>query len=485
MAHDDGGEADGDETAPSSLCDVFLAELKRYCYRMFGQHVVLPLTLAAMMITGTCVLIGWNERRAVCASWIAVRGREQVEEVGCGGAADNNGELVAFSCDLKRDSFPIFAGEGDFASHLSFQGLGLRTHAEIYQCVELADHNYERRWVTEPVDSSQFNRKQSVSYRANCGESVENPGWPAGAPRSSTRRASEGRAGAYRVPAEGFLDQVPLETPVQASAEPQAWQWSGAHSTYTLASNYTNNLGDVRVRFYGNDWSATEVSVVGYHDASVVQSWSVSASWLCPGFTIGELRPGVHDADTFFVQDAAYVGWAEAGVPTWAIRCTALGLLWWACCCIFAPLQLAAGLVPWFGPCFGESVALIVGCVTCPLACALGFGVIGALWVPVSPVFGLTMMTVFCLCLCGFVTCYTWIKDVLHASEDDLPTVGPVVAQPIGREPPAAAPLEGEHEREHELGEASPAAAGLAPPAGQRDDGDDDDDDAQVVVAEV
>merc|ERR1719210_2025828 len=62
------------------------------------------------------------------------QGKDEVVQTGCEHVTAD-GELVMFSCDLQSSGLPIFRGSADF-THLQFQGIGLRTEAEILQCVE-------------------------------------------------------------------------------------------------------------------------------------------------------------------------------------------------------------------------------------------------------------------------------------------------------------------------------------------------------------
>lgn len=397
------------------------------CSRL-GNSFVTAFCVAPAVILCTCFVLGWNERRAVCDMRAIAEGKEKVQDSGCD-ATTGDGELILFSCDLKRTGLPTFTATGDFSSELSFQGVGLRTEVQIYQCVEnqktttkknnvgggttkTTTYTYERRWVSSPVDSSRFSKKNSDNYRDNCGAGVENPGWPSGAPQASTVWASSGAVGPYTVPEVPFLQRVPLNDPLVAASTPSGWVRSD--SEYTKNSNYTNNLGAVKATFYGNDWNQTMLTVLGLNSGGSLGRWTASDSWLCSGFTLAELRVGSFDKDVLFAAMEA-----ESSAITWILRFVALVVLWMGCCCIFKPLEVVADCVPFIGPYLGDSVSCIISCVTCPLACACGLGVAGVVWVVMRPMVGIPMLVVFCLCFGGAIALKVYAKGQKDAGGAD------------------------------------------------------------------
>lgn len=327
-------------------------------------------------------------------------------------AASGNGDLVMFSCDLQRSGLPTFTAAGEFSSSVSFQGTGLKTEAQILQCVEsesstttkdstgggtttVTTYTYERQWVSSHVDSSRFHKKGSDNFRVNCG--AENPAWPAGVPTSKTEYASSGNVGPFIVPKSSFLERVPLDyaiTVVNSSNIPAGWQQNGMQ--YTKSFNNTNDLGDVRVNFYGNNWNAPRVTVLGLNNNNKLGRWTAKDSWLCSGFQLAELRMGTQSKDELFSSMEA-----ESAAITWVLRFIALIFLWIGFCAIFKPLEVVTDCIPWIGPYLGDSVSCIISCVTCPLAFGCGLGVAGIVWVVMRPLIGGIMLLVFCLCFGG------------------------------------------------------------------------------------
>jgi len=366
--------------------------------------------LAPLVILLSCFALGWNEKRAVCDSRAVAEGHEAAVPTGCGanratGTAMGNGDLVLVSCDLKPDGLPLFTPAGDFAPVLQFHGVGLKTEALIYQCVEKShsttkkDHvgggktkvttyTYERQWVTSHVDSSHFRKRDSDSYRRNCG--VDNPTWPPGAPQSTVQRAPSAMVGAYTIPQSPFLDSIPLDAPLAVSSVPAGWMQNGVE--YTKGSTQPNNLGAVKVTFHGNDWNKKSMTVLGLNSGGQLGRWTASNSWMCSGFTLARLRMGLYTKDEFF--DAME---AETSEITWILRVVFLVVLWMGFCCLFEPLEVMADCIPCIGPYLGDSISCIVGCVTCPVAFACGLGVAGVVWVLMRPLVGLGLLFGFFL----------------------------------------------------------------------------------------
>merc|ERR1711920_804074 len=185
----------------------------------------------------------------------------------------------------------------------------------------------------------------------------------------------------------------------------------GSAGEYTKSSSTTNNLGDVRVRFYGNNWNSPSVTVLGKSSAGTMSRWIASDSWLCSGFTLAELRMGKVSEDKLFADMQA-----ESSGMTWIIRFIALSIMWMGFCCIFQPLEVAADCIPCIGPYLGDSVSCVISCVTCPLALACGMGVAGIVWVVMRPVLGIGMIVVCCLCFAGAIAVHAQAKSLKEAS---------------------------------------------------------------------
>jgi len=379
--------------------------LSRLCNSLVTAFVLAPLT-----ILGACIVLGWNERRAVCSQRAIAEGLETVVETGCSSNSDGSGELVLFTCDLQTAGLPTFYGGGDFSLDLEFQGVGLKTESQILQCVEnehrhtrkdavgggsttYITYTYEKQWVNNHIDSGAFAEKWSNNWERNCG--AENPPWPFGAPRSGTQWASEADIGPYTVP-QSFLERMPLNRAVMASSTPTDWRASGTE--YMLEPNPFENLGNVRVSFYGNDMSNTLTTVLGLNNNGRLSGWTASDSWLCSGFQLAQLRLGRLSREDLFKAMQQ-----DSSALTWALRFVFLLVLWAGFCCLFKPLEVVADCVPFVGPFLGNSIANLTCIFTCPVACACGLGVAGVVWVVMRPPVGITMILLFLVGIGGAV----------------------------------------------------------------------------------
>merc|ERR1712232_352843 len=86
-------------------------------------------------------------------------------------------------------------------------------------------YSYSKQWVSTYKDSSNFHRKDSESYKQNCG--MENPGFPSGTPTPGVQLAESAMVGPYTVPQDPFLQSIPLATPLEATAVPHGWTYQG------------------------------------------------------------------------------------------------------------------------------------------------------------------------------------------------------------------------------------------------------------------
>mmetsp|Transcript_93366 Transcript_93366/g.171144 ORF Transcript_93366/g.171144 Transcript_93366/m.171144 type:complete len:533 (+) Transcript_93366:135-1733(+) len=87
------------------------------------------------ILIGVVILLGWNEKRAVCEAKAIVEGKEKVLENQCTDAMQGDGKLVMFACDLQQNSLPTWTSSGAFTT-FSHVGVCLSTKSYMLQCVE-------------------------------------------------------------------------------------------------------------------------------------------------------------------------------------------------------------------------------------------------------------------------------------------------------------------------------------------------------------
>lgn len=366
------------------------------------NSILMAICVAPIVLIVCCVVLGWNEQRAVCDSRAIIQGENEVINVGCGAGSAGSGDLVMFQCDLKQEDLPQLTAGGDFANHIPNEKVvGLKTVSEMLQCVETVQsktqkdstgggtttvktYTYSVEWRSSPVDSSGF-KTTTASWQSNCG--APNPQWPSGLPLSSTAWVPKAKVGEYIVP-QSFLRGVPLTRPLTSINVPG---WTLSSNTYFRSLNAQNGIGDMRASFAGNDWNSPEMTVLGLNTEGTIGQWSADDSWMCSGFTVGTLRAGVVSKEDLF---AALRG--EASATTWILRVVFLLLMWCGFSMLFKPLEVAADCIPCIGPCLGDSVSAITCCISLPMACACGMGVIGFMWVFMRPLVGVPLILIFC-----------------------------------------------------------------------------------------
>lgn len=141
-----------------------------------ASSIIGAMCCAPLLLIGACVVLGWNEQRAVCEGKAFVVAESKAEVVGCSNPSERNGELVMMNCNIQKDGLPTFSGGGDF-KETKFVGVGLRTDAQMLQCVEhsktetkkdklggggeskITTYTYTVEWSPKYVDDSAFHKK--------------------------------------------------------------------------------------------------------------------------------------------------------------------------------------------------------------------------------------------------------------------------------------------------------------------------------------
>lgn len=67
-----------------------------------ANSIIGALCCAPLFIIGACVVLGWNEQRAVCEAKAFVVGESKAEMVSCSNQLERNGELVMMNCNIQK-----------------------------------------------------------------------------------------------------------------------------------------------------------------------------------------------------------------------------------------------------------------------------------------------------------------------------------------------------------------------------------------------
>eukprot|EP00930_Biecheleria_cincta_P058995 TRINITY_DN44769_c0_g1_i1.p1 TRINITY_DN44769_c0_g1~~TRINITY_DN44769_c0_g1_i1.p1 ORF type:complete len:511 (-),score=85.75 TRINITY_DN44769_c0_g1_i1:247-1779(-) len=369
-----------------------------------------------VLLIASMVILGWNEKRSVCDSKAIAAGMEKVMDVACNSARAGDGELVMFQCDLNKTGLApgSLLTYSSFSTTLSsYVGTGLKIHAEMYQCIEhehseskkdnvgggkttIKTYTYSREWRSSWVDSTKFHKVGSQAFNDGCGDL--HPSWSADVPESKSVYADAVKAGVFNL--EGTLIQkISLETPISTGRAPQGWTKNGQifETNMYVVSSRVNNLGAMRVAFYGTDWNKPKVTVLGKNSGGKIVKWTAPDDWLCSGFQLQDLRMGSMSKDSLFEALRE-----EASSLTIVLRIVGFVLSWIAFCLLAGPLEVAADCIPCVGPCLGDMISAIACCVSCMPATACTLGVIGIVWVAMRPMVGIPLMAIFVIVMGGF-----------------------------------------------------------------------------------
>jgi len=411
--------------------------------------------MAPFILLGALILVGWNEKRAVCEAKAILAGEAAVEEVGCTSAYEMSGELVLLSCELQTSGLrPLNPPDGrDFAG-VNFRGLGLRVTSEMYQCLEtersetrsntagggkttIKTYSYRRDWSsTQATFRATSAARESSNWAVAC-DRTENPSWPLEVPKGSTEYAQSAAVGPYTV-GSTLIRNVALNSPVEPerAPPPSIWQKVGAG---VYESNRwrrsTSGIGDVRVRLYGNDWNKPTYTVLGENLDGTIGKWEAPASWLCSGETLATMEAGsVTSSDIFSKMKSAN------SFLTWVLRFIGFLILWLGFSCFCRPLEVLVDCIPFCGPFLGDIVEAVACCVACLPATACFLVVAGIVWVVMRPVVGGICLAIVITIVIGFIA-FRMTRSRRASSEvvplkveqDDQPQVQTpaVIGQPV------------------------------------------------------
>merc|ERR1719276_75798 len=97
------------------------------------DSIVGAVCCAPLLMIGTCLLLGWNEKHSVCMARAIDAGEHQVTGVGCTDWRNQCGKLVLASCDIDAATLPYMSpgANTDFAA-FKVQATGLAIKTEMY-----------------------------------------------------------------------------------------------------------------------------------------------------------------------------------------------------------------------------------------------------------------------------------------------------------------------------------------------------------------
>eukprot|EP00913_Durusdinium_trenchii_P023057 g21649.t1 len=240
----------------------------------------------------------------------------------------------------------------------------------------------------------------------------KHPAWPTAVPPTGTYYSPTVYAEAWTLNA-ALIRKIPLDTRISGNA-PSGWTTTEGSTYETNQYGLVGGLGNMKVKFYGTDWSNPAVTVIGENSGGTIQNWVAPDDWLCSGYTLLDLR----------TLDRL-LGWIIA---------------WVAFCLLAGPLEVAADCIPCIGPCLGNMVSTVICVVSCLPATACTLGVVGVVWVVMRPMVGIPLLCIFIIVMVAFIVWKVFFAKKGGKLERANALRGNVVGNPV--EAPASNQVE-------------------------------------------
>ncbi len=332
-----------------------------------------------VLLVGGCILLWWNEGRAVVTAKGLAEGAGLVTAVPAGRVApEHEGRLVHVAG--RAGSGEVLA-DPDFPM-MTVRGLVLRRQVEMYQwrekeqtketketggsVVKETTYSYDQVWSSTLNDSSRF--YDAAGHRN-----------PASLPYADMKlMAADARLEAFRL-SSGLLAQLPvtdtLRPPEAAALGPRQHPAQGR--IYIGDNPDSPAVGDVRLQYtYAPE---QEVSVVARQSGDGFTPFSVSDGKR----SIQMLEAGLHDASAMF-----HNAQMKNQALTWVLRAVGWLVLFLGFYFVLRPLSVFGDLRPGLGSFLNVGVSL----VSLILSAIAGLLVIALAWLFYRPVLGVLLL---------------------------------------------------------------------------------------------
>lgn len=338
-----------------------------------------------ILFLGSFVLLTWNEGRAIKTEKMLTAGASQVISISTDEVLRaNEGKLVHFDGTAAADGpvdDPVFG--------ISVEALKLRRNVEMYQWVEneksetkqklgggeetVTTYTYSKKWVSDPVDSSEFQQPENHS----------NP--PEMPVESETFTAEKIHVGAFYLPPSlvGSIDNFTprVATADEADAAAEFHQMPIQHTSGTLYLGEDPSkpaVGDVRVSF--EQAKSGPVSVIAAQVGDTLEPFTIQNFG-----SIELLKVGTLSAPAMFQQE-------QEGnkVFTWVLRLVGFVMMLFGLILIANVISVIASVIPFLGSLVGAGVSLIAFALALPLTLVT----IALAWVAYRPLIGIPLLLV-------------------------------------------------------------------------------------------
>lgn len=364
------------------MSDSYTEVTSRNWFSRIGDSIK-GILFGIVIIPVAIILLWWNEGRAVTTANSLKEGAAAVLSVSAEKVDPANEKKLVHVTGEAKAAEPV----SDTSFGISVPALRLERTEEVYQWVEdsksetkqkvgggeetTTTYTYEKKWVDNPVDSSEFKKPAD---HANKGDLI------AGNERFN---AGSVTLGAFKLP-DSFVSQMgsPVTHPVAeadlANLAPDLKESARVQggAFYFGSKADAPEIGDRRVSF--EIVKPGTFSVVAAQIGDSFEPYQAKA-----GDSISLIESGAASAETMF-QNAA----SANSLITWLLRFVGFVFMTFGFMAIMRPLSVLGSVIPFIGSIIGAGTGLI----SLVLAVTISLLVIALAWLVARPLLGIVLL---------------------------------------------------------------------------------------------
>jgi hypothetical protein len=392
-----------------------IKETKSWLSRI--QESFTGLVFGLILTAGTVIGLFWNEGRAVTTTRSLDEGASLVVSVDAARVDPaNGGKFVHVTGDLETSS-PLL----DDTFGVAATAVRMERRVEMFQWDENKEtetnsnmggsqtkttrYTYERKWSSQPIDSSRF--KQSATH--------SNPPMRF---KSSSLTADNATLGAFR-PGRAALEKLRATTPLPVPSQqlPDLKTRHGSNvqindgTIYFGADPANPRVGDLRITY--RIMAPGPASFMGSQSGTDLTPYATKG-----GDRLLLVKPGILSADQM-IQSAH----SANAILTWILRAVCLLIMWLGFYLLLRPIVVLADVVPVLGSILGAGgavVALMLTLIIAPVTIAVA-------WFWYRPLVSIAVLAA------GFAMAY-WVRN-RGTKSGPAPTPSTPANEPRGRQP--------------------------------------------------
>jgi hypothetical protein len=364
--------------------DIFTTTSSQSWFGRIGNSFM-GIVFGLLFVTGSVILLGWNEKRAVTTANSLTEGAKAVVSVSPGEVAPANEQKLIHLSGRVDTSEPL--RDPDFG--VEAVALRLKRHVEMYQWKEqkvtekrskvgggeetTTRYEYTKDWSENLIPSRDFMHPEDHT----------NP--PAMALSSRTLTAPKAALGAFQIPSfviekMGGDEGLPLGDSAASKVSPEFKSRCKkvSDTLYLGIDPNAPQVGDSRINFL--IVRPGDFSVLARQAGSSIDRYPTRA-----GDSLLRIESGSVSAAEMFEHAQS-----ENTAITWVARLGGFIFMWVGCSMILSPLKVIADVIPFVGSIVGAGTALISAVISLVVSLA----VIALAWLAVRPFIGGTLLVV-------------------------------------------------------------------------------------------